>query len=132
RHEIFAQLTAVVAQSVRVVGITREKKQTKVLKRVRAQNHDASPLIATPAGRINVFGPVRSTVPVGSDPDNAAMSPQVKIAGGQCLGNRCEGRIPFVPGKRAEAVTPGAVSRRGATTIWDSVNPDSHRMGVQT
>jgi ABC-type uncharacterized transport system ATPase subunit len=34
--------TTVVAQSVRVARITREEKQTNVLKRVGAQNHSAS------------------------------------------------------------------------------------------
>src|SRR6516165_9813700 len=132
RHEMLAQLTAVVAQSVRVVRITRKEKQTNVLKRVRAQNHEASPLKAAPAGRINIFGPVRPAVLVGSDPNNTAMSPQIEIAGGQCLRNRREEWIPFFPVKRAEPVTPRTVSCRGATAIWDSVNPDSHRMGVQT
>src|SRR6516162_7318769 len=111
--------------------ITREEKQAKVLKRVRAQNHDASPLKATPTRRINVFGPVRPAVLVGSDPDNTAMSPQVKIAGGQCLRNRRKGRIPFVPVKRAEPVTPGAVSHRGPTTIWDGIYPNSYGMSMQ-
>ena len=85
-------------------------------------------------GAKTFFELVRSHLQEGlfSDPDNTAMSPQVKIAGCQRLRNRLEGRIPFIPGKRAEPVTPGAVSRRGAATIWDSVNPDSHRMGVQT
>src|SRR6516164_9632232 len=109
---------------------TREEKQTKVFKRVRAQNDDASPLKTTPAGRINVFGPVRPTVLVGSDPDNTAMSPQIEIAGGQCLGNRREGRIPFVPVKRAEPVTPGAVSHRRPTTIWDGIYPNRYGMSM--
>src|SRR6516225_1387108 len=110
--------------------VTREEKQANVLKRVRAQNHDASPLKATPTRRIDIFCPVRPAVLVGSDLDNTAMRPQIKIAGGKCLRNRRKGRIPFVSVKRAEPVTPGAVSRRGATAIWDRINPDSHGMGM--
>jgi hypothetical protein len=84
---MFAQLTGVVAQSIRVLRIAGEKKQTKVLKSVRAQNHDPSPLKATSARGINVFRPVCVTVLIGSDPDNPAMSPQIKIAGRQRLRN---------------------------------------------
>jgi hypothetical protein len=84
---MFAQLTGVVAQSIRVLRIAGEKKQTKVLKSVGAQNHGPSSLIATPARGIYVFGPVRVTVLIGSDPDNPAMSSQIKIAGRQRFRN---------------------------------------------
>jgi hypothetical protein len=84
---MFAQLTGVIAQSIRVLRIAGEKKQTEVLKSVRAQNHDPSPLKATPARGINVFGPVGVTVLIGADPDDPAMSPQIKMTGGQRLRN---------------------------------------------
>src|SRR5580704_5227621 len=130
-HEVFAQLTGVVAQSIRVLRIAGEKKQTEVLKSVRAQNHGASPLKATLARRIYIFGPVRVTVFIGSDPDNPAMSSQIKITGRQCFRNRRKGRIPFVPVIRAEPITPGAVSGRGTTAVRDSVNSDRYWVGMQ-
>jgi hypothetical protein len=84
---MLAQLTSVVAQAIGMVRITRKEKKTNVLKRVRAQNDDPSPLKTTLPGTINVFGSVCLTVLIGSDPDNPAMSPQIEITGGQCLGN---------------------------------------------
>jgi hypothetical protein len=84
---MLAQLTSVIAQSIGMVRITRKEKKAKVFKRVGAQNDDPSPLKTTLPGRIYVFGSVCPTVLIGTDPDNAAMSPQIKITGGQCLRN---------------------------------------------
>src|SRR3984957_1453125 len=114
-----------------MLRIAGEKKQTEVLKSVRAQNHGASPLKATLARRIYIFGPVRVTVLIGSDPDNPAMSSQIKITCRQCFWNRGKGRIPFVPVIGAEPITPSAVSRRGTTAVRNGINPDGHRMGMQ-
>ncbi len=132
RHEILAELAAIVSQPVGMLRIARKEQQPKALESVGVQDHRPCFLEAAPALGIQIFRTVRSAVLVGPDPDHPAMSPQIKIAGRQRFRNRSEGRIPFVAVKRAEPIAPGAVGGGRATAIRDRIDSGGDRVRVQT
>ena len=86
-HEVLADLTRVVAQAVRVPGISGEQQQAHVLERVAAQHHRRGFLHVRRAVGVHVLNPPGLPVAVGENLDDPAVGLEVQDAGRQRFGD---------------------------------------------
>src|SRR6478752_7579897 len=114
-----------------MLRIAREKKQPQILESVGAQNDSSRFLEAALSLGIQVFGSIGSAVLIRSDPNDPAMSPQIKIAGGQCFRDRGERRVPFIAVVGTKPIAPSAIGGGRAAPIGYRIHSDGDRMGVQ-